>query len=272
MNTMVWLWDVWYITYPLIIILLWAVFRKIPSLLRKIIEGYVQNQFSKNLEEFKSEAQASYSTVGKSVDFLSSVRPELISRMIKSTETLWDHILDLNDTYGSLMAMDSLFLPQEIDAALRSPNNNAIWQTISQCQDEAFLHNIIKLTSGKKGLKERLFVSDRLWVIYKTINRVYGRFGSLIHWSVQKQKYVNWQHDEFFLSILQEVLPDSVINNAKTKEFGDLRTIMVYLEAEFVNESRSVMSGSAGFSEAFSDIQGILKFETGEIRRQRNTS
>ena len=73
----------------MLIVLLWTILiRTIPSILSKGLEQRIEHRNNKKLEEIKATLQASYSTVGTSVDFLSAVQPELRSKMIASVEGL----------------------------------------------------------------------------------------------------------------------------------------------------------------------------------------
>lgn len=264
---MIWL---FYIIYPIIVFLSWTIIVKVfPSILGKSVENYIQHRLDKRLEEFKADIQASYSTVMKSADLLPSLQAERLPRAIQSTETLWNNVIIFNNTYGELIFLDDILLPSEIDEDIISRNNRYIWEILSKYEKNSFMNEqaieIGKLTHGE----QRLFVGDKLWIIYMTIYRFYGRFAWLMHWSIKENKYRNWKEDDAFLSILRVVLPENIINDAMARQLGGLRTILIYLQGKFLDEARRVMSGSDGLSESFSDIQGILKSATADILVER---
>ena len=264
---MTWL---FYAIYAIIVSLLWIIIIKMfPSIIGKSVEKYIQYRLDKRLEEFKSEIHASYSTVMKSADLISSLRTEIMPKFIESADTLWKNVISFKDKYGDLIFLDDILLPNEINEEITSRNNRYIWEILSKYENDTFINKqaieISKLVSGE----QRLFVSDKLWVIYMTIYRVYGRFAWLTHWSIKENEYRNWKDDNAFLSILRVVLPENVIDDAKVQSAGGLRTILIHLEAKFLEEARMVMSGSDGLSQSFSDIQGMLESATANILAER---
>ena len=93
-----------------LVVLVWTILiRTIPSIVSKGIEQRIEHRNNKNLEEIKATLQASYSTVGTSVDFLSAVQPELRSKMIASVEACLSgcHIHPLDIGCVSSMHRDS---------------------------------------------------------------------------------------------------------------------------------------------------------------------
>ena len=254
------------------VVSIWTILiRTIPSILTKAIEERIEHQYNHKLEETKADLQASYSTVKTSVDFLSAVQPELRSKMIESVEKLWGAVLALDKGYGNIMFLDSIMHPKEVDQALRTENDSFVWDAFRLYQDDSSLVNNINRDSALTTGMERLFVGDRLWHIYNTIYVVYGRFGFLVHNSIKQKRYLSWRDDQHFISNLKNVLLEDVINEAKEKQFGGLRTIIVHLHAEFLKEGTYVMSGSKGFSKTLSDVQAALKDETSKIMQERSS-
>lgn len=253
-----------------LVVLLWTILvRAIPSILSKGIEQRVEHRNNKKLEEIKATLQASYSTVGASVDFLSAVQPELRSKMIESVEGLWKSTLSFKDRYGEIMLLDSILLADEIERGLKSKGSNFVWQIMQKYQDDSTFAELMEHQRKLSSEAERLYVGDRLWLIFCTISRVYGRFGFLVHQSAKEEKYLDWRKDKNFHSILLDVLSEDIVSAIRGKRFGGLSTAIVYLEAEFLKESTRVMSGSEGFSEALSDVQSAVKHETARIEQER---
>ena len=253
-----------------LVVLVWTILiRTIPSIVSKGIEQRIEHRNSKNLEEIRATLQATYSTVGTSVDFLSAVQPELRSKMIASVEVLWKSVLLFKDKYSEIMFLDSILLAEEIERGLKLQGQNVVWQIMQKYQADSAFGELMKHQRKQSLESERLFVGDRLWLIYSTILRIYGRYGYLVHKSAKDGEYVDWRKDESFQSILLNVLSDEVVSVIVGKRFGGLSTAIVYLEAEFLKEGSRVMSGSEGFSEALSDVQAAVKHETARIEQER---
>ena len=258
------------LVYPVVVVLLWTLLiRTIPSVLSKSIEKRVEYRLNRKLEEVKADLQGSYSTVGKSVDFLSAVQPEVMSKMTHAVEKLWTSALAIRKHHGAVLLLDDLFLPEEIDERIKSKSSGTIWEILDEYKDQSFLLKMADTLREFSNNTERLFVSDRLWILYMTTVRVCFRYAILLNKSIKNDKYVDWRHDDVFISNLQQALSNEIIDAAKDKKFGGLHNILTYLEAEFLKEGRSVI-GSKRFSEAFSDIQATLNLSINDIKQQRD--
>ena len=255
---------------PVAVVFLWTLLiRVVPSILSTGIVKHIEHQHDRKLEEAKAELQASYSTLKTSVDFFSATQPELRSKMIESVETLWGAALSLEEEYKDIIFLDSIFLPREINEGLHPRSESQVYQIAQEYQDASFFTEKLQRAKASSAGMERLFVGDRLWLIYDTISRVYGRFGFLIRKSTQQEKYFSWQDDPLFISILENVLSSDIIDNAKTEILGGLRMLIAYLQAEFLKEAARVMSGSQAFAEALSDLQATLQNELRKVKQER---
>ena len=253
-----------------LVVLAWTILiRTVPSIVSKAIEWRIEHRNNKHLEEIKATLQASYSTVGTSVDFLSAVQPELRSKMIASVEELWKSVLSFKDRYGEIVFLDSILLAEEIERDLKSQGQNVVWQIMQKYGKDSAFSELMECQRKQSEESERLFVGDRLWLIFSTISRIYGRYGYLIHKSARDGAYVDWRRDKNSRSILLSVLSEGIVNAIMEKRFGGLSTAIIYLEAEFLKEGSRVMSGSEGFSQALSDVQAAVKHETERIEQER---
>lgn len=160
-------------------------------------------------------------------------------------------------------------MAEEIEHDLKSQGQSAVWQIMQEYQEDSAFNELMDYQRKQSLESERLFVGDRLWLIFSTISRVYGRYGYLVHKSAKNGEYVGWRKDKNFRSILLNVLSEDIVSAIMGKRFGGLSTAFVYLEAEFLKESSRVMSGSEGFSEALSDVQTAVKHETARIEQER---
>ena len=264
---MFWLFHV---MYPVIIVAAWTVIVKMfPALIGKSIENYIQHKLDKRLEAFKAEVQASYSTVMKSADLLPSLRSEIASKSIESVENIWANVISLGHEYGDLVLLDDLYHPKEIDVEIKSQKTPSIRDILDKYREgQLFNKKIVDFAKLTRD-KNRLFVSDRLWVAYLTIYRFYGRLALLMNWSIKKNSYNHWKEDSRFISMMRRILPEEVIHDAMNKETGGLRHLLTYLDEEILQEARKVISGSDSLSDSFSDIQAILTSAIADIIDQR---
>ena len=251
-----------------LVVSVWTILiRAIPSVVCKGIERHLEHRNEKRLEEIKATLQASYSTVGTSVNFLSAAQPELRSKMIVSVERLWGTVLSFNDRYSKIILLDSILLAEEIERGLKSRDPALVWQIMEKYKEDSILKDLG--AHHEELWSERLFVGARLWLIFSTISRTYARYAYLVHESAKNGGFVDWRRDKFFRSILLEVLPQNIVSEIANRRFGGLRAALVYLESEFLKEGSRVMSGSEGFAQALSDVQAAVKYETAMVEQER---
>ena len=92
-----------------VVVLLWTILVQVfPSILSMTIEKRIEHQYNKKLESIKADLQASYSSVGTSVGFLSAVQPELRLKIIESVERIWSAVRSLDEHYREIMFLDSI--------------------------------------------------------------------------------------------------------------------------------------------------------------------
>ena len=255
---------------PVAVVLLWTILVWVfPSILSMAIEKRIEHQFNKKLESTKAELQASYSSVGTSVGFLSAVQPELRSKIIESVERIWHAVHSLEEYHGGIMSLDSILLPEEVQRGLNSSGNEYFSTLVGKFKNFSTITEMASKCRALTSGIERLYVGDRLWLIFRTITLVYGRFAYLVHKSCVDKQYVDWREDENFNSILRNILSEDFITSAKARKLGGLRSIISQLESDFLKEGARVMSGSQGFSEALSDVQAVVKLETSKIVQEK---
>lgn len=251
------------------VVFLWTILvRVFPSILSVMIEKRIEHQYNKKLESTKAELQASYSSVGTSVGFLSAVQPELRLKIIESVERICRAVHSFKEHYKEIIFLDSMFLPEEIQNGLIS-NDSVISPIVSKYGNLSTIAEMIKRDGALVDGIERLHVGDQLWLIFSTIRMVYGRFGALVHESCNKRQYVDWRKDKHFISNLRNVLSEDFITNAKSMKIDGLNTIISQLESELHKEGARVMSGSQWFAEALFDVQAAVKFETSKIAQEK---
>lgn len=247
---------------------IWVILiRVFPSLLGTAVQKHIEHQYDRKLEQTKTELQASYSNLRTSVEFLSSTQSELRSKMIAAVEKLWGIILSVEKEFGVIMLIDKFWLPDYADKIFRTDEIIApTMQEVKFFKDPNLPLEKLKEAKALNTEMERLFVGERLWLIYHTLIAVHSRFGYLIHESLNQKKYVKWQNEQSLISLFTPILSEEIINNAKDKKIGGLSMIVAYLKAEFLKESIRVMSGSQGFADSLSDINSTLQHETQKIR------
>ena len=248
-----------------LLILLAVVFKWFPSVLSKAFEKSIEHGYASKLEQIKAE----YSTLKTSVDFLSITQSELRTKVIESTETLWGALRTVEKEYTDIRVVDNSLTPKEINEILSGKREDPVIQHfLKPYSDKKDFTGKLNRFVEFKDTTARLFVGDRLWLLYSTIVSIHGQLGILIRKSIKQKKYFSWKDDENVNFFLKSRLPEDVIRKAKDKELGGLTIIIAQLESDFLKEAARVMSGSEGFADSLSDLNSVLQYQTQQIQQQ----
>jgi hypothetical protein len=226
----------------------------------------VKDELSRNTQLEIERLRADYSTLKSSTDYLSANQAELRSKMIASTERLWSSILWIRKRFGDVIFAERILSPSELDDAFAHGKWPKVTAHLKAYKDEG--HVTTKLLEAQKEEldRERLFVGDRLWLIYYTFNAIHFRLGLLVNRSFKESRYVNWRDDKL---IQQHVT--AVFGAERTQSFRDIATLTATLEAEFLREAMRIMSGSKFLADSITDLQATLLYANERITDDRIT-
>ena len=151
------------------VVLLWTILVWVfPSILSKTIEKRIEHHYNKKIESTKAELQASYSSVGTSVGFLSAVQPELRLKIIESVESTWRAVRSLEEHYKEIIFLDSILLPEEIQNGLISNDSELFSPIVNKYENFSTVTEMFERDGALTSGIERLYVGDRLWLIFRT--------------------------------------------------------------------------------------------------------
>lgn len=254
----------------LTLIVIWTlVVRSVPEILTKGVLRRIDHEYAKKLEQFKSEIQTAHSSINRAVEIASS-QTEFRSRSIRSTENFWKKIIEFDD--NSHMAMlDSILYEEELDEQIRKGSNAVVSGILKEFSGSEFVIKYAERLKKSDLSNDRLFISIKLWDIYRAIVSVHGRFQFLLNRSIAEKRYLSWKHDELFQSNLKGVLDEEVIENARKRERGGLQTILIHLQTEFLAEASRVMSGSSQLESTVPSVQAVVERELSRLTQERDT-
>lgn len=169
----------------------------------------------------------------------------LNERQIQAVENLWQILRNFSTEFGMVLFVDSILLPQEMDAYFSGADEMPVMDCVLEFRD--FQAAIAKLAKagGDEASKERPFVSQRLWSIYFVIQAIYGRASLMLTNSYKEERYKDWRSDNGCDQLLSAVLPAPVVDHLKGLQGNGLRTAIDYLEDHFLVEAgmRKASSG-----------------------------
>lgn len=158
-------------------------------------------------------------------------------RQIAAVENLWQVLRNFASEFSSVIFIDTILLPQEIDSYLKGEDNNSLMEAVVEYSDPQLA--IMKMTNagGNDAAKDRPFVSHRLWSVFFVIQAIYGRTALLLTNSFKERRFIDWRNDSGCDQLLRAVLPGQSVGHVKSLQMNGLRTAIDYLESQFLAEA-----------------------------------
>ena len=246
----------------LILLALWTLALRIfPGILTTTFEKRLESHYSTKLATLTAELEAKYSTLRTSVDYLSMQQSAMKSHVIPAVELLWNEILTIRQRFGDILILDTILVPKEIRDLYASGAQGGIGTVLKDYRNFDHIEKQLPRLDDSTCEKCRLFVGERLWLLFSTIRGVYGRYMMLTHMSLQDNEYRDWRQDKLMIGHLSSCLPSDNVEKAKSKAVGGLQLALSYLKADFLKEALRVMSGSQHFADSLADLQSTLLSE-----------
>ena len=258
--------DVW----PEVILLLVLqlvfvlIFRTFPQVLVGSFLSKVDRRHNEKIERIRAD----YGTLKTSVDYLSAAQSKVQPRVVEAVEALWKAILVVKRDYSRAAFAASILTSQEANQEV-----NRWFQKPGETLGEKVLpkYRSLEDTTDSEAFRDsvsetsRLFVSDRLWLIFWSFRAAHGRLALLFYESFEEEKYKEWQSDRLMKTIFRNILPDKVVDEGIAKKIGGFQDLADHMEAEFLKEARRVLYGSEALSELLSDDRAVLLLEQQEL-------
>ena len=158
-------------------------------------------------------------------------------RQIQAVENLWQIVLNLGSEFGLVIFIDTILLPQEIDAHLKGEQDISFMDAVVEYRDSQLALRKFANAGANNAAKERPFVSHRLWSIFFVIQGIYGRTALLLANSFKQRRFVNWRDDGGCDQLLRAILPAQSVEHVKKLQTHGLRTAIDLLESQFLLEA-----------------------------------
>jgi hypothetical protein len=102
-------------------------------------------------------------------------------RQIKAVERLWQVLRNLSHEFSSVVFIDTILLPSELEAFFREGENGQIADCLGEYADDRNLA-LRKLASAgaNDADSERPFVTNRLWSVFFVLRAIYARAAILV--------------------------------------------------------------------------------------------
>lgn len=196
------------------------------------------------------------------------------AKTLAATETLWENFLLVQNTYSPITFVESILTLNELKELFRTTASNNMKQAIIHYKDEKQFSEQMQKCFLPNRNNSRLYVSDRLWLIYYCATAFYARLALLTQISLKKNEYQNWREDKPTIQLLSNILPKNIVDdlvNCKPDEYNPtMHQAMTYIDAALLKESRRVISGSQALAESLTDINAVMQLELANIDAQKS--
>lgn len=158
-------------------------------------------------------------------------------RQIQAIEHLWQVVRNLSNEFSLVVFLDTILTPQELNAYFKDGEHAHIADCVREYTDMNLPLRKIASAGANEAVKERPFVTHRLWSAFFVLQAIYGRTALLLTNSYKERRFVNWRTDSGCDQLLRAILPAQAVEHAKGKEIGGLQTAIDYLESQFLAEA-----------------------------------
>lgn len=228
------------------------------------------------------------SSLLNSVHIANRIEDRYRLRTIDETSKLWKEFLRIKQEFSPLTALDSILTEDEFVSATSGAfdKNEKISFVIEEYHP--FQNVTKKLTASNEKVsagmelavgsgtannrlhETRLFVSEKLLMIYNCMVRVHGRLGFLVSQGIESGRGRTWKSDPVMEEIVLGIIRQEVWEQIKGMKFAGLRALVALLEQEFVLEAKKGMRGFEEFADSVSEVNQITQAEDARARLRRD--
>jgi hypothetical protein len=156
------------------------------------------------------------------------------TRQLQAAENLWADIRTLQKEFGSLIFVDTILVPDEMDEFFKFGKHWQLMEVVNNYSDPKYVAKKIVAVDPDK---ERPFVNNNTWATVFTIRALFGRSAFLIQNSFLERRYKDWRSDHGMDQILRARIPETIVEEIKQKRIGGLQAAISYLESRFLAEA-----------------------------------
>ena len=243
-----------------VLIVLWVlIVRKFPEVLSRGITKRIEHRYDAKLERIKSDMQSDISAMQSSVSLLTASQSEYRNKVISSVDCLWLSIQACQNAYSNVMFLHNILTHDEIEELIDKNDNINFRHILEEYRDSTFVIEKNRKIECKLTGTEVLYVSSRLWNLYRAILLVHGRAAFLLNQSISRNGYQDWRQDKLMLSAIGDILSEEKISNANKRMIGGLNDILNWIIADFIKEASNLLRNPAELEDSVSKIYSVLK-------------
>jgi hypothetical protein len=188
--------------------------------------------------------------------------------IVESVTALWAQMLLMRTKFAMLVAFDGIFLADEAQQAFSGQGLPNLLEYVRPFAGELHTNPLMREFNEASLDQHRLFIGDRLWLLFYIYRAFLMRNGLLISQSWERRTFVDWRKDSGVSQLLGALLTSDEVAQLKAKNAGGLAAALARIEAAFLHEATRVMSGSKAMADSLSDMQAILLLQNATIGKR----
>lgn len=230
----------------------------LPKILEKFVLENIKHKNQIRLKETESNLQM-YGDIFKSaIEASGASGQEIRQRSIKSVEILWKEILRVEGEFLSLVGIENITTDQEMNDLVRGKGPSQACAVVSEFSDFQTILEKARMNKKSGVSKERIFVSEKLWEIFKALVGIHARLGILVSYGITDKKKVDWKNDKLMIGFVEGIIPKTKWKVIQGMKLSGFRTLVELIRYEFLKEARETMRGIKEFSEALGEFHSIV--------------
>jgi hypothetical protein len=151
-------------------------------------------------------------------------------RQLEALENLWDIILTLRKTFGTVLYVDTILLASEIAEHFKTGRYHQVMDAAREYADPQCVANKIISVAPDR---ERPFVSHRIYSIVFLLRALYGRAALLLQNSFIDREYNDWRLDPGTDQLLRGMLPAALSRASRKNLPADLQWQLIIWKLAF---------------------------------------
>jgi hypothetical protein len=163
--------------------------------------------------------------------------PVIQTRRLQAIEKMWHILQAMRAEFTDAIFLDQVLKTDEIDQQFKNGRFDAPFTPINNYRNMETVAQKFANAKVEDAVKERPFLSPRVWGIVHVLQALYGRSGFLLTLSFKERKYNDWRNDAVLDQLLRAALPGATVDHAKAKPFAGLHALIEELEHCFMQQA-----------------------------------
>lgn len=240
------------------------------------LRATIQRDNEKSLIAFKDQLEKQAQLQSSAFSSFAAAQQATIQKRLKAAETIWNEVLAFNDSLPSIFGYMDILTVEEYPEAHSHGSGRELFAALSE--DEVFAFATATEREGRKGwtaddlAKQRLYVNEQLWSIFRLYRAIMTRIWLHLAWSKEKPDHIYWFRNKYTRQMIEAALTPDELQDFDGARIGKIENLRSKLERRILAELRRMISGEVSGSDSLEQAkkyqrlarEGILDHITDE--------